>query len=293
MQRRIAIIGGGAIGAVMAAATHGSGHAVALCVRSPFERLTLETPEGTHEVPVTIHTEPRDVAAVDWVLLTTKIQDAANAAPWLHHFDDGETPVVIMQNGVEHKESIDSLGLRAPLLPALIYVGAERVRKGHVIRRSDTSVTVPSGDLGARFAELFDHSGTTPRQSRDFHTAAWRKMLMNVAANPITALTLRRLDVFGEPDVRQLAEGVLAEAVEVATAEGAELTQADIGRVMDTYSGVFLPDNGTSMLYDRLTGATTEHEHITGPVVRAGQRHGIPTPLNHTLLALMRVLRPT
>lgn len=46
------------------------------------------------------------------------------------------------------------------------------------------------------------------------------------------------------------------------------------------------------MLYDRLAGLPTEHEHITGALVRAAQQHDIPVPLNKTLLTLMRAVRP-
>ena len=41
------------------------------------------------------------------------------------------------------------------------------------------------------------------------------------------------------------------------------------------------------MLYDRLAGRATEHELITGAVVRLGERHGVPVPLNRAILALM------
>ncbi len=45
---------------------------------------------------------------------------------------------------------------------------------------------------------------------------------------------------------------------------------------------------GSSMLYDRLAGRSTEHEALTGAVVRHGRRYGIPTPLNSAILALLR-----
>lgn len=44
------------------------------------------------------------------------------------------------------------------------------------------------------------------------------------------------------------------------------------------------------MLYDRLAGRPLEHEFLTGAVVRAGERHGIATPLNRMLLTLLRAV---
>lgn len=291
--QRVAVIGSGGIGGVLAEAAHSAGHDVTMCVRTPFDRLTVEGPDGEpREIPVSVATEPGELGEFDWVLLTTKVQDAASAAGWLRKLDDGRTPVVVVQNGVEHRESIAGIGLHAPLLPALIYVAAERVRPGQVIRRSPVDVQVETGELGARFAELISGDGLTVKPTDDFLTAAWRKMLTNLAPNPITALTLRRLDVLREPDIRQLSEGVLTEAVEVARAEGARLTQDDAGRTLTAYIERFPPTNGTSMLYDRLAGVPTEHEHITGALVRAAEQHDIPVPLNRTLLALLRAIHP-
>ena len=49
---------------------------------------------------------------------------------------------------------------------------------------------------------------------------------------------------------------------------------------------------GTSMLYDRLAGRPLEHEYLTGAVVGAGARRGVPTPLNRTVLTLLRAIVP-
>ena len=56
------------------------------------------------------------------------------------------------------------------------------------------------------------------------------------------------------------------------------------------YGRDYSTENGTSMLYDRLAGLGTEHEAITGVLVRAARHHGIPVPRNETLLALLRAL---
>lgn len=287
------MIGSGAIGGVLAEAARDAGHDVVLCVRTPFEQLVVDAPDGPRNVPAEIATDPAAVGPVDWVLLTTKVQDVPSTEPWLAALAGSSTPIAVVQNGVQHRESVADPAPGGPVLPALIYVAAERVRPGRVLRRSSASVLVESGPLGERFTELLGGSGLEMSRTGDFRTAAWRKMLTNLGANPITALTLRRLEVFDEPDVVQLCDGVLAEAVQVARAEGADLTQQDADRVLANYTHDFPPSNGTSMLYDRLAGLPTEHEHITGALVRAADRHGIEVPLNRTLLALLRALRPT
>lgn len=287
------MIGSGAIGGVLAEAACRAGHDVVLCVRTPFEQLVVDAPDGPRRVPAEIATDPAAVGPVDWILLTTKVQDVPSTEPWLTALADGNAPIAVLQNGVQHRESVADLAPGSPVLPALIYVAAERVRPGRVLRRSAASVLVESGQTGDRFTSLLRDSGLELSRAEDFRTAAWRKMLTNLGANPITALTLRRLEVFDDPDVVELCAGVLAETVLVARAEGADLSQQDADRVVANYTHDFPPTNGTSMLYDRLAGLPTEHEHITGALVRAADRHGIDVPLNRTLLTLMRALRPT
>lgn len=264
-----------------------------MCVRTPIEQLVLDTPNGAESIPAEIATEPTALPHVDWVLLTTKVQDVPQTEPWLRALDAADKPIVVVQNGVEHQDSLAGFGLSSPILPTLIYVAAERVQPGHVVRRSIPSMVVPTSDLGQRFQDLLQESEIHWSATDDFRTAAWRKMLTNLAANPITALTLRRLDVFEESETRRLAADVLTEAVRVARAEGAALTQEDADRVLRTYTANFSARNGSSMLYDRLAGLPTEHEHITAPLVRAAARHGIPVPHNQTLLTLLRAINPT
>ena len=64
------------------------------------------------------------------------------------------------------------------------------------------------------------------------------------------------------------------------------LTQAEIDQ-SHAGMGRFGPEAGTSMLYDRLAGRPLEHEALTGALVEAADRHGIPVPVNRTLLALL------
>lgn len=97
------------------------------------------------------------------------------------------------------------------------------------------------------------------------------------------------MGVFAEPGMAGPATDVLREAVAVGRAEGADVGEQDVRNTLDLYAAD-PPNGGTSMLYDRLSGRPLEHEHITGAVVRAGERRSIPTPLNRAPLTLLRAL---
>ncbi|MEV4279087.1 2-dehydropantoate 2-reductase [Actinoplanes xinjiangensis] len=315
-RTRVAVIGAGAVGTVVAAAAVDAGHDVVVCARRPIDRLVVERADSVREIDVPVLVDPSEATEVDWVLLATKAQDAAGAAAWFGPLIGPNTTVVVLQNGVDHAERIGPLVPRGTrVLPALVYVAAESLGPGHVLHRMGARITVPGApgttfdaaratfdepstaragrvcatatDPADRFAALLDGSWLHVERVADFSTAAWRKLLTNVGANPVTSLTMKRMSVIQhEPAVRELTRALLDEAIAVGRAAGARLSDADIEHTLEIYDG-FAGDDGTSMLYDRLAGRATEHELITGAVVRLGEQHGVPVPLNRAILALM------
>ncbi|GAB7052513.1 2-dehydropantoate 2-reductase [Catenuloplanes indicus] len=328
-QTRVAVIGAGAVGLVVAEAAHDAGHDVVLCARTRPERLVIERTDRVRELDVPVLVDPGEAQPADWVLLATKAQDVAGAAAWFDGLVGPDTTVVVLQNGVDHAERVGPLlPSGTTVLPALVYVAAELLDRGHVLHRRGARLTVQgcpdtagaesltgfttafttapaapaaanrtaapaagTGSLpGERFAALMAGSGLAVELVADFRTAAWRKLLTNAAANPITALTMQRMVVIQQNEsVRELTRGLLREAVRAGIAEGAALTADDVTRTLQVYDE-FAPDDGTSMHYDRAAGRATEHELITGAIVRLGDRHGVDVPLNRAVLALMRGL---
>lgn len=304
-RARVAVIGAGSVGTVVAAAAVDAGHDVVVCARRRLERLVVERADSVREIGVRVLTDPSEATEVDWVLLATKAQDAAGAAAWFGPLVGPNTTVVVLQNGVDHAERIEPLVPRGTrVLPALVYVAAESLAPGHVLHRMGARITVPGGTAASAarasfdqpagvsgvkdgFAALFNDSWLHVERVADFPTAAWRKLLTNVGANPVTSLTMKRMSVIQhDPAVRELTRALLDEAIAVGRAAGAALTEADVDHTLEIYDN-FAGDDGTSMLYDRLAGRATEHELITGAVVRLGEQHGVPVPLNRAILALM------
>lgn len=284
----IAVIGAGGVGAVLAAELVTGGHRVTLCARTPFESLLLESADVRREIAVPISTDPAAQPVADVVVLATKVGDTQAAAPWLAALVDEHTVVVAAQNGIDHEHRVGQY-TSAPVVPALLYVAAERVHTGHIIWHSGREIRVGTGESARRVGDLFTQTTLRVRHEPDMRTAVWRKLLSNIGANPITALTLRRMDVLAEPGIQELATGLLQEAVAVARAAGANLPIDEADEIVRLWS-TFDTNGGSSMLYDRLAGRGLEHEYLTGAVVDYAARHGIDVPLNRGVLALLRAL---
>jgi 2-dehydropantoate 2-reductase len=288
---RTAVIGAGGIGCLIAAYAHDCGHAVTLCARTPAPVLRLEQDGVTRDIALRIESEPENVGPVDWVVIATKAQDTEGTAPWLQRLVGAETIVVVAQNGIGHEDRVRPLVGEAPILPALIYTAVERIGPAHVIYHSGNGMSVPEGAHGAAFAALFAGSPLPVTPTPDFTKAVWRKLLSNTAANPITALTLRRMDVMHEAEILALARELLLETVATARAAGVDLSEADADEVLALHQTYDI-NGGTSMLYDRLAGRPLEHEYLTGAIVAIAERQGVAVPRNRMILTLLRALRP-
>jgi 2-dehydropantoate 2-reductase len=288
----VAVVGLGSIGGVVAASLATAGrHDVVACVRRPIETLTLERPSGTVEVPLTALTEPSTAQPADWVLLCTKAQDTEAAAPWLSRLCTPATRVAAMQNGIDHVARVAPLAGGATVVPVLVYYNGERLAPDRVrMRQAGKYDLIVAADADGRaFAELLDGTELAILHTETFATLAWRKLLINAVANPITALTLQRQAVLRHADVAQLCRAVLDEAVAVARADGVVLRDDEAARTLaalETFSG----ELGTSMYFDRLAGRVLEVEALTGAIVAAADRRGVAVPLNRALLALLRAI---
>src|SRR5262249_38300116 len=145
------------------------------------------------------------------------------------------------------------------------------------------------GTEGRAFGDLLAGTSLSVLAIADFKTQAWRKLLINAVANPTTCLTLRRQEVLRRADIHALCLAVLEEAAAVASADGAKLAADEPAQTMAKLLPCG-PQLGTSMYFDRLAGRQLEVEALTGAIVGAGQRLGVPTPLNQALLALLRAV---
>jgi 2-dehydropantoate 2-reductase len=288
--KRIAVIGLGSIGGVIAGLLGAADrHDIVACVRRPIERMTVEQTEGVVGSPIRGITDPSTAQPQDWVLLCTKAQDTASSAPWLQRLCGPATRVAALQNGIGHAERLAPLVGNATIVPTIVYYNGERLAPDRVRYRrgGDYDFAVADDADGQAFAALLEGTPLRGLVSGDFKTLAWRKLLVNAVANPVSALTLQRNAVFRREDVAALCLALLEEAAAVGRADGARLAADEAAQSMARLTAI-PPDAGSSMYFDRLAGRPLEIDALTGAVVEAAERHRVPTPLLSMLLTLAR-----
>lgn len=289
MAQRIALIGPGAVGGTVAAwLAQDRGLDVTLCARTPLERLRVETPAGPIEAVPRVVTDPAATTSVDWVLIATKTYDADAAARWLPHLLGPNTRVAVLQNGVEHIALFSPYVEPERIVPAIVDIPAERSAPGIVRQRRTGSILVPQGPDGAAFTALFAHTPIEAAQSADFVSAAWRKLCVN-CAGAVFVVTLKPAGVTHRDDIAALMLTLMDECAAVGRAEGARIDTAFPQSVIDGYRAS-PADSVNSMLADRLAGRQLEIDARNGVIVRLGARHGIATPLNAAMVALLNAI---
>ncbi len=285
----IAVIGPGSVGCYAAAQLADAGHDVWACARRPFDRYCIDSASHAVDRPAQVATDPSQIPdgwQPRFTLVCVKAHQTDSAAAWLTRLAPAGSTVVVVQNGTEGVARVAPLAPAAEVLASVVYCGAELLAPGHVQHHGFGHLFMPDGPAAQELAAAGEGSGFTVRPDAAFVTELWRKLGSNITANGVTALTGRRLEVLGEVQVHPLLRGLLQECYAVARAEGADLGDAQIDAFLSAVAGK-APAGGSSMFYDRQAGRPTEHDAIYGALVRAGARHGIPTPLTEAVQILI------
>lgn len=299
---KIAIVGAGALGCAFGAALSRAGNETWLVSRSADRAaslrasgLVLEEAGQVTVVPVRATADPAEAGPVDLVIVLVKSFDTAAAMTAALPVVGPGTLVMSLQNGVGNEETLASIVGADRLLAGKTYVGGVTPASGRVRADIEGKETVigeldgPVGPNARRVADCFTAAGLSTRTVDDIRATIWDKLLVNVGTGAITAITgLTYGQLYSEPDLRRTGLAAIAEAMAVARAAGIELSLARAEDAWDLAAAGLSPDFLTSMLQSVRGGRRTEIDVINGAVVRAGAEHGVPTPVNETLVACVK-----
>ncbi len=158
---RLAVVGPGAIGATfagVAARAGGRGDLVRTQSAGPDHRGAAGG--GADDAgPGGARVDPSQVSEVDWVLLAVKTYQTPATRPWLAALCGPSTTVVVLQNGVEHRDRVQPLVGDATVLPAVVWCPAEARSRDVIALRGQPSLTVPDEPSGRRLAQLLTPGG--------------------------------------------------------------------------------------------------------------------------------------
>ena len=295
---RIAVLGAGSIGSLVAAKLVTSGYEVLIHARGEHgAMLAVSGLEISGEWNARISPDEWTVSldgagihpslenSCDQAIITCKSKDTDELSQIATFLTKG--PVLSLQNGLgnleilkEHAFENTAVGVTTNAVKRLQPGAIEWVGKGKLIVGGD------KGDVFEKTLECLDAT-----YNADVTSVLWNKLLLNVAINPLAAICgVKNGELRHEPLLSQ-AESTMMEAASVARllginiANDQELLQS-LHSVLDSTS-----ENICSMLVDVRSGKETEIDMLCGQVVSRAEQLGIPTPLNSMLLSQIKSLR--
>ena len=228
------------------------------------------------------------------IVATKSMHTGAAVAAAAHALAEGA--VCSVQNGLGNEEAI------AEHVPRVIrgttFPAGRIVQPGHVHWdvKGDTTIGPfePSPASIAeveRLADACTRAGMPTVAVADARGPQWRKVVFNAATNPVGALTgLSHGRVCEDPALRRLVSGLVDEGKAVAAAQGIVL-DADPEELIDFAARPEVAyDHKASMLQDGEARRQTEIDSLNGGIVRFGREHGVATPLNEAVTALIKGL---
>jgi 2-dehydropantoate 2-reductase len=297
---KIAVVGCGAMGSIYAALLADAGNDV-LVVDAWAEHvdainrrgLRVEGASGDRTVRVRAFTDiPMESAEL--VIVAVKAAHVETVADKLPRLLTDRTVVLTIQNGVG---SADVLANHVPPERLCIGIaaafGAIMRGPGHAYHNGMNAIrigpfaNVPMQQVEAA-AKVWNAAGFKIEAVRDVVAMQWDKLICNVAYSaPCTLTGMTVGEMMNDPDIGPISRAAAVEAWTVARALGIPITVEDpVDHVRQFAAGI--PGARPSMLQDHEQHRRSEIDVINGAIPRAAAKVGIETPVNSTLVALVK-----
>jgi 2-dehydropantoate 2-reductase len=243
--------------------------------------------------PVNVIEDPRDCVGVEQALVLVKSWQTRRAARQLAECLPAGGLALTLQNGLGNRQILeDSLG-PARVALGVTTTGATLLEPGLVRPVGDGSVTLGVHPRIEPLAEMLQEAGFRIEIVENTDALLWSKLVINAAINPLTALLrVQNGELLARPSSRALMGITAREAACVAESQGIRLPYPDPVAAAENVAQR-TATNTSSMLSDILRGTPTEIDSISGAIVKAGEEHDVPAPVNRTLWHLVRAVTYT
>lgn len=277
----IGVLGPGAVGGALAVPLVQAGFDVVCIAREAtaeaIRSLGLTLRHGRGEVTVRPRAVVELTEPVDLLLVTVKAPALDDALGRVGAVAGAVLPLL---NGLEHVEMIRGR------LGGNVLAGSigrlEAYRDGPTRVVQTTLAPLITLFPAAVAADLLRSAGLDVRVGESEPAVLWEKLVRLAPLAAATAITQRTLgELRSDPDWRATLEAGVAEACEVAAADGVQLNEAAQWEILETMPATVT----TSTARDAAAGGPTELDAILGAVVRAARRTGVAAPTLEGLLS--------
>ncbi len=248
----------------------------------------------------------------DVSLFALKSFDTAPALEGIGNQSAKMPPVYCLQNGVDNEPAIASILGGDKVIYGTVTSAVGRLAVGSIVLEKLRGIGVAAGHpLSEKLTAALEGALLNAHLYPKAADMKWSKMLTNLVANASSAiLDMTPGEIFSHPGLFQMEMRMLEETLVVMSAQGIKVTDLPGTPVGALVMGTRLPAFISRPLMTKAIGGgrggkmpsfhidlhagrgKSEVDYLNGAVVRAGEKLGIPTPVNRvltdTLLALTR-----
>jgi len=295
------VIGGGPVGAILAAHLRNSGRRTALYdvdelllagIRT--RGIVVEGESGLHTDPPAIwkSLEQLKTTQVDAVYVAVKCNAIAHVARSLENRLKPGVSVVLLQNGLDCELPLVRILRQNPILQCIVNWGGVRAGPGRYTMTFFHKPNYISGIEGsypavsAVLASVMSMCGLETRAVADLAPFLWRKTILTAAIAPVTGLGGLTIEsALRNSECRNLIQELVSEGVRVARAVGVNTGDRFEASALEILAGA--GDHTSSMSTDLAMGRKTEIQSFNEAIAARGIQTGIRTPQHDRIIGLV------
>lgn len=232
--------------------------------------------------------------APDLLFVCVKNYDLEQSLKDIKDFIDSHTVILPLLNSVTPTPTIQGIYPDNHVLYGYIQkIDAYREGKGYKynvagdIHFGDAINDVSNLTLMS-IKEMLSKAGFGAFIDQDMIRGIWKKWMLNVGANQISALTEADYLQFAQiPEIEQVLRLAMQELLIIAGYEGVNVSTVDVLEMIQYLTTYQFPKK-TSMLQDVQARRKTEVDYISGDIIELSRKWNYPCPVNLTMYYLIK-----
>jgi 2-dehydropantoate 2-reductase len=264
------------------------------------EGLRMDTTRFQASVPISASTDIAAARGAELVLFCVKSIDSEPVAKSLAPHLATDALVLDLQNGVDNVPRI-CRQVPNPVVAAVVYVACEMLGAGCVKHHGRGDLVIGAMDVGTghalpsrsrldELAALLARAEIPTVISDNIEGELWMKFLINCAYNAVSAIGRSRYArMTAVAESRAVMEEAVREVLAIAKTGGVRMPDGDLVAIAMKLADA-MPRQLSSMAQDLARGKRTEIDDLNGYVARRARELGVPTPVNSTLHAMVKLL---
>lgn len=301
---KICLLGAGALGSTFGGTLAEAGNEVYLVdVYKPFVEevnekglIFADEPDTVVKVPAFENT--KSLGVFDLVIVLVKSFATREAVESAKNIIGDRTVVMSLQNGFGNEDTIADVIGADKVVSGKTYVGGGVLGVGYVRRTVKNKMTYIGELTGEKteriqkIADVLNNAGMATEVAGNIMGLIWDKLLVNAATGALTAITrLTYGPIYQDeaiPEIKQVGLAVIQEGIDVARTKGIQLKTEDVEKIWYSAAENLPYEFKTSMFQSFERKMRTEIDYFNGAIAREGDKLGVPTPVNKTLVACVK-----